>query len=61
MISPTLFGSFINENSKLSIFLSYLFTSAIMISAGFVGFFFGINTENKSLEEISENMRDEFS
>jgi hypothetical protein len=51
--APYLFGTFIQNDDKLTIFYSYLLAAFIMIFAGVFGFFYGINSENKSLEQIS--------
>lgn len=58
VIAPSLYASFVSENNKGSIFFSYILTSLIMIGAGFFGYFFGVDAENKSLEQISKNVND---
>ena len=58
VITPSLYASFVSENNKGSIFFSYILTSLIMIGAGFFGYFFGVDAENKSLEQISKNVND---
>jgi len=58
VIAPSLYGSFVSENNKESIFFSYLLTAFIMISAGIFGYFHGIDAENKSLEQISKNIKE---
>jgi MFS family permease len=59
VIAPFLYGLLINSNNKQSIFYSYLLAAFIMLFAGFFGLLFGIDTENKSLEDIAKNIRDE--
>jgi MFS family permease len=54
VFSPFFFGLIINKNEKSTIFLSYLIAAFVMISAGIFGYFFGVDSENKSLEEICE-------
>jgi MFS family permease len=58
VIAPSLYGTFVSENSKGSIFTSYLLTAFIMIGAGTFGYFFGVDAENKSLEQISKNVNE---
>lgn len=59
VIAPFLFGSFVQQDNKKTIFFSYLLAACIMISAGIFGFLKGVDAENKPLEEISKNIRDE--
>ena len=59
VIAPYLFGSFVKQDNKKTIFFSYLLAAAIMIAAGIFGFMKGVDAENKPLEEISKNIRDE--
>lgn len=54
VFSPLFYGMIINKNEKFSIFLAYLVAALVMISAGVFGYFFGVDSENKSLEEICE-------
>lgn len=53
VFSPYLYGLIIDKQNKLSIFYSYFLAAFVMIFAGIFGYFFGIDSENKSLEEIS--------
>jgi MFS family permease len=59
VIAPFFFGSLIDSNNKLTIFYSYLLAAGIMIFAGIFGLLYGVDAENKSLEEISRNLRDD--
>ena len=58
VIAPTLYANFVSENNRTSIFYSYILSAFIMIFAGIFGFCFGVDAENKSLEEISKNVND---
>ncbi len=59
VIAPFLYGSFVQNDNKKTIFISYLIAAFIMIGAGIFGFFKGVDAENKSLEQISKSIRDE--
>jgi MFS family permease len=59
VIAPFLYGLLINSGDKTSIFYSYLLAAFIMIFAGFFGLLYGVDAENKSLEEIANNIKDE--
>jgi MFS family permease len=59
VIAPFFFGLLINSNNKTSIFYSYLVAAFIMIFAGVIGLLYGVDAENKSLEEISKDIRDD--
>jgi len=53
VFAPFLYGSMIEKNNKKSIFYSYLLAAGVMIFAGVFGYFYGVDSENKSLEQIS--------
>lgn len=66
-LAPTVFGVLISEKNRESIFIGYMIgiysilliyhffqAASLMFIGGIVGFFFGINAENKSLEEIAQ-------
>jgi MFS family permease len=59
VIAPFLYGLMIDNGDKLKIFYSYLFAAFIMIFAGLFGLFYGIDAENKSLEELSKNISED--
>ena len=50
---PALFGVLIDTGSRHSVFLGYLFGSALMIAAAMIAFRHGVAAERKSLEEIA--------
>lgn len=52
-ISPYYFSYLIDSNDKDMIFIAYLTVSIAMGTAGIVSFYLGLDTENKSLEEIN--------
>jgi MFS family permease len=54
VVSPSLFGWLVSKKNREDIFLSYLFAAFIMIFAGIIGFFYGVDAEGKSLESISK-------
>jgi len=58
VVAPSLYGSFVSSRSRISIFFSYIMAAVIMIGAGLFGYFFGVDAENKSLEEISKNVNE---
>jgi MFS family permease len=53
VISPSLFGWLVSKKNREDIFISYLFAAFVMIFAGIFGFYFGVDSEGKSLESIS--------
>ena len=59
VISPIIFSAMVSENSRISVFYAYIFTCCLLLFAGLVGWFVGIDAENKSLEEISEGIEEE--
>jgi len=50
--SPTIFALFISQKSKLYISYAYIFSGLLMILASFIVYLYGVNAENKSLEEL---------
>lgn len=54
LIGPTLFGVLIQTGQRENLVYGYLLGSALMIAAAIVEGLWGIDTEGKSLEEISE-------
>jgi MFS family permease len=52
-LAPTLFGALIASGKSLNIFYGYMFGAALMVAAGLVEVFFGVNAERKSLEEVA--------
>jgi MFS family permease len=53
VVSPFFFGWMVSNKDKKEIFFSYLFAAGIMMLAGLFGYFFGVDAENKSLEQIT--------
>ncbi len=58
VVSPFLYGWLVSDQNRKEIFYSYLFASCIMIFAGIFGYFFGVDAENKSLEQITNLDKD---
>jgi MFS family permease len=59
IIAPFLYGMMIDNGDKTTIFYSYIFAAIVMIFAGLFGLLYGIDAENKSLEQISKNISDD--
>ena len=53
-LSPTLFGALIQSGKPVEIFYGYLFGAALMAAAGIIEIFFGVNAEQKSLEDVAK-------
>lgn len=53
VIAPWLFGRLIGTGSTLNIFFGYLAAALLMLGAAIVAWFYGIDAEQKSLEEIA--------
>jgi MFS family permease len=54
-IAPTVFGALVGDGtSRGPLVIGYYFGSAIMIIGGLVAWFFGVNSEGQSLEDIAE-------
>lgn len=53
VISPFFFGMLVANKDKKEIFFSYLLAAGVMVLAGIFGYFFGVDAENKSLEQIA--------
>ncbi|MCU1681281.1 MAG: transporter [Amycolatopsis sp.] len=54
-IAPTVFGSLVGDGTARGpLVIGYYFGSAIMIIGGLVAWFFGINSEGMSLEDIAD-------
>lgn len=53
VVSPFFYGWLVSNKNKNEIFYSYLFAAFIMIFAGIFGYYFGVDAENKSLEQIA--------
>jgi MFS family permease len=52
-LAPTLFGVLIQSGKPINIFSGYLLGAALMVAAGLIEVFFGVNAERKSLEEVA--------
>lgn len=52
VFSPFFYGLIIDKKDKFSIFISYCIAALVMVLAGTFGYFYGVDSENKSLEEI---------
>lgn len=57
--APFIYGTFIEKDNKFTIFCSYLLAAFIMLFASVIGYCFGVDAENKSLEQISKDIREE--
>lgn len=53
VVSPFFYGWLVSNNNKTSIFYSYLLAAFVMIFAGVFGYNYGVDSENKSLENIA--------
>ena len=53
-LSPTLFGALIQSGKPMEIFYGYLLGAALMAAAGIIEIFFGVNAEQKSLEDVAK-------
>ncbi|HEX6541885.1 MAG TPA: MFS transporter [Ktedonobacterales bacterium] len=51
--APLLFGALIQSGKPVNLFYGYLLGAALMIAAGLVELFFGVNAERKSLESVA--------
>ncbi|HEX4355621.1 MAG TPA: MFS transporter [Polyangiales bacterium] len=54
LAAPALFGALVETGSRSRVFIGYLIGAVLMIIAGVVAAFFGVSSEQKSLETISE-------
>src|SRR2546429_1452971 len=52
-LSPTLFGALIQSGKPVEIFYGYLLGAAVMVAAGVIEIFFGVNAERRSLEDVA--------
>jgi MFS family permease len=52
-LSPWLFGILIDTHSRVSLFMGYLLGAVLMLSAAIIQWFFGVDAEGKSLEEVA--------
>ena len=50
---PALFGALIDTGSRTSVFLGYLFGSALMVIAAFIAWRYGIAAERRPLEQVA--------
>jgi MFS family permease len=57
--APTIFGALIQSKSRTALFQGYIFGSIVMIAAGIVAAFLGVNAEGKSLEVLAEGTPEE--
>jgi MFS family permease len=53
VMAPWLFGVLIDTHSRMSVFIGYLLGSALMIAAAFAEWFWGVDAERKSLENVA--------
>lgn len=53
VMAPAIFGAIIGSGQAFYVFLGYLLGAILMISAGIVEVFYGVNAERKSLEEVA--------
>ena len=53
-LAPTLFGALIQSGKPVEIFYGYLLGAALMAAAGIIEIFFGVNAEQKSLEDVAK-------
>ncbi|HWE64612.1 MAG TPA: MFS transporter [Chloroflexota bacterium] len=50
--APTIFGALIATQHAINVFYGYLVGAGLMIAGGLVEFFFGVDAEGKSLEDV---------
>jgi MFS family permease len=53
IIGPSLFGALIDTGSRYSILWGYLLGGGLMVGAGIVEAWFGINAERRALEDVA--------
>ena len=56
-VSPYYFSVLVDEKDRSLISIAYFSVGAAMGFAGVISWFYGINTENKSLEEINDELK----
>jgi MFS family permease len=54
VIAPITFTSLIDKDNRFSFSIAYFISSGLLISAGIISLIIGVDSENKSLEEISK-------
>jgi MFS family permease len=54
--APTIFGALVASESRNALFQGYLAGSAVMILAGLIAAWLGVNAEGKSLEQLAEHV-----
>jgi MFS family permease len=53
VVAPWVFGALIESGAPVNILYGYLFAAALMVAAGLVEWWIGVDSEGKSLEEIA--------
>jgi MFS family permease len=59
MVSPWLFGVLIGTGSRTNIFYGYVFAGLLMLGGAVVAWYYGVDAERKSLEEIAAPLSQE--
>ena len=55
VVSPLIFSSLIDKDNRISFAYSYFFSAGLLIFSAIICFIFGVDSENKSLEELCES------
>jgi hypothetical protein len=53
VIGPALFGKLVETEKEVNVFYGYLLGAALMIAAGVLEWFIGVEAAGKSLEEVA--------
>ena len=53
VVGPALFGALIDTGSRMSIFWGYLLGGGLMVAAGLVAAWLGVNAERRALEDVA--------
>lgn len=51
--APLIFGALIASQQAVNVFYGYLVGAGLMIAGGLVEFFFGVDAEQRSLEDVA--------
>jgi hypothetical protein len=55
LVGPILFGTLIESHDRKHLFYGYLLGCGLMVLAAVVELIYGVDAENKSLEEIQDD------
>ena len=53
VVGPALFGALIDTGSRVSILWGYLLGGGLMLAAGLVAAWLGVNAERRALEDVA--------